>query len=173
MFWFALFLLFGLALYLYISRKRPAQARPYLTATVKRFDPEQYKDREEERREWLEQHYKHADKWIYSTVVGVSHRNRSGSPSRQNILARCGPNEELQLIREADNPVDPNAIALYRNNGQQLGYLNTRLAEEMREWLSRGEQWHAILTEITGRDKGVLGANIALFRQAKSPHSNK
>src|ERR1700740_1791548 len=149
------------------SSKKPEARRDFVTATFKTYDPEQYKARNEKRQKWLKQRYPDADKWIFTKVAGASHRNQNGS-DRQRILRRCTAAEELRLIAEPDNPFDANAIAVCRGNGEQLGYLGQRLAEEMHRWMARGENWSAVLTEVTGRDKRELGANIALVRKKAS-----
>ena len=51
-----------------------------------------------------------------------------------------------------------------RDNGQQLGFLNSELAEDIAEKLDNGARIDAFLEEITGGygDKKNLGANISL-----------
>jgi hypothetical protein len=113
---------------------------------------------------WLDQHPE-IDKFFPSKVAGVSQENRDGS-SRQQILQRCSAPESLRLVPEPDNPVDLKAIAVLRQNGEQLGYLNARLAQETYNRLRKGERWGARLTAITGDDDPhhTHGANILMFR---------
>jgi hypothetical protein len=59
-------------------------------------------------------------------------------------------------------------MAIHRENGKQIGYLPHRLGEEMYQRVASGEQWQCVLTEITGQDHRILGANIALFRARKA-----
>jgi hypothetical protein len=69
--------------------------------------------------------------WRFHTkIAGVSHRNRNGT-SRQKIIARCKVGEPVLFVPEPSNPYDPNAIALFRQNGEQLGYLGADLAERI------------------------------------------
>lgn len=106
------------------------------------------------------------DKWFWSKVAGVSHDNLNGM-SRQQILRRCEPRELLTLAPEPRNPVDPHAIAVLRKNGEQIGYLNSRLGRETYNRMQKGEHWGAMLTVITGRERhphGWLGANIVMLR---------
>jgi len=105
------------------------------------------------------------DKWFWSKVVGVSHDNLNGS-SRQQILKRCEPRELLTLKPEPQNPVDPHAIAVLRENGEQLSYVNSRLGRETYDRMLKGEHWGAMLTAITGRERQHewLGAKLVLFR---------
>lgn len=67
---------------------------------------------------------------------------------------------------EPDNPVDHDAIAVLIQNGEQLGYLERRLAGETHARMEKGERWEAMLTAVTGRDHphAWFGANIVMYR---------
>jgi len=101
---------------------------------------------------------------FFSKIVGVTHANTDGS-DRQDIIARCHPFETLDLAREEENPVDGNAIAVRRSDGDQLGYLPAELAADVVERIQRGYRYAAYLTEITGgqHDKPTLGANLLIL----------
>jgi len=58
---------------------------------------------------------------FYAQVHGINHKNDDGS-SRQQIIKDCHEGEELVLVPEPDNPVDPDAVKICRKNGEQLGY---------------------------------------------------
>ena len=58
---------------------------------------------------------------FYAQVHGIYHKNDDGS-SRQQIIKDCYEGEELRLVPEPNNPVDPNAVKICRKNGEQLGY---------------------------------------------------
>ena len=137
--------------------------RSTVTYTFKTYDPEQYKAQNEAREEWLKQHYPDGDKWIFTKVVGVSHKNSDGS-YRKKIIRRCRVHEELQLVPEPDNPFDSNTVAVCRANGAQLGYLNQRLAADMHRWMENGQHWVAVLTQIIGNEPTRVGAILALVR---------
>lgn len=157
-----------LFLYALFRRDSSEEASRYgVTVTFNTYDPAQYRARNEVREQWLRERYPEADKLIFSKIAGVTHRNRNGS-DRQMILERCSAREELRLIPEPDNRFDPNAVAVCRENGEQLGYLGRRLAEEMCGWMDKGEHWSVVLTQVTGIDKQTLGANIALLRKRPS-----
>jgi HIRAN domain-containing protein len=108
------------------------------TVTFKTYDPDEYKAQNGAREEWLKQHYPDSDKWIFTKVVGVSHKNSDGS-YRKKVIRRCRVQEELQLVPEPDNPFDSTAVAVCRANGEQLGYLNQRLAADMHRWMENGQ----------------------------------
>jgi len=82
-----------------------------------------------------------------SLVAGVTYANRDGS-SRQEIIQRYQPGEQVFLIAEPDNAVDPNAIAVQRGDGEQLGYLPRPLAERVARLLRQGYGYAAFVAEI-------------------------
>ena len=87
-------------------------------------------------------------------VSGVSHNNRDGT-NRQQIISRCSVGELLRLKAEDDNPVDPNAVAVIRLNGEQLGFLNCEDAEEVHKGSQQGWLYAAIINKIL--DDGIKG----------------
>ncbi|MGA2062460.1 MAG: HIRAN domain-containing protein [Thermoguttaceae bacterium] len=87
-------------------------------------------------------------------LAGVSHNNRDGT-NRQQIIRRCSAGELLRLKAEDDNPVYPNAVAVIRLNGEQLGYLHSEEAEEVRKGSQEGWLYAAIINKIL--DDGVKG----------------
>jgi hypothetical protein len=73
-------------------------------------------------------------------IAGVFYDNADGS-SRQAAIQRCQPLDLVVLRPEPRNPYDSNAIAVDRENGEQLGYLPRPLAKEVKESERRG-YWH-------------------------------
>jgi hypothetical protein len=125
---------------------------------------------------WAE-HNKEIEQWIntnpdfdkkyWAKVAGTNHLNDDGS-SRQAILSQCQPRDFLRLILEPDNPVDPDAVKVVRQDGKQIGYLPKRVAATMQTHFRNGEHWEAVLTEITGINPHPhpwQGANICLVRR--------
>jgi hypothetical protein len=51
--------------------------------------------------------------------------------NRQAVISRCVRGEQLQLVREPDNPHDKNAIRIRRLNGDDLGYVPRNNAAEL------------------------------------------
>ena len=96
-------------------------------------------------------------------VAGVSHNNRDGT-SRQKIIARCSAGEVLRLRSEEDNPADPNAVAVIRLNGEQLGYLHREDAAEVRHKSEQGWVYAAIISKILGDNHSghCLGVGLSL-----------
>jgi hypothetical protein len=97
-------------------------------------------------------------------VAGVSHCNPDGT-SRQRIIPRCSVGETLVLRHEEHNPADSNAIAVLRQNGEQLGYLSREDAESVLRHLRQGWRYTAVFRAIL--DDGIrghwLGAGVSLI----------
>lgn len=60
---------------------------------------------------------------IETRVVGVTYENR------QAVIALLTEGERVSLIREPDNPFDPNAVKVVRWDRQQIGFLDRELAK--------------------------------------------
>jgi|GEM_PF-4143401 len=61
-------------------------------------------------------------------IAGTSHKNRNGS-NRQVIVAKCRNGESLIVFHESDNRHDKHALALWRQNGEQVGYVPQGIAK--------------------------------------------
>ena len=101
-----------------------------------------------------------AIRYFHARVVGVSHQNDDGR-DRQRIIGRCRVGEVLQISHERENRFDKNAVAVFRANGEQVGYLNADLAQEVAERLERGWQYIPIVKEIL--DDGVASHSLGLL----------
>jgi hypothetical protein len=106
---------------------------------------------------------------FYSHIVGTTHGNR------QQLLAECSVGERLMLIRQPDNPVDPNAILVCRDDGRQLGYLPGHLSPRL---LRGGESLSDLVVEIRELTGGTptrptRGANLKIVRNMAKPVTNE
>ncbi len=101
---------------------------------------------------------------FFSKVAGASHRNRDGS-YRQRTIRQLKPFECLQLEREPGNPVDPFAVAVLRQNGEQLGYIPGEICPRMCEQIEQEYRLGAWVVAITGGqpDKPTLGVNLLIL----------
>ena len=97
-----------------------------------------------------------AIKHFFTKVVGVTQGNR------QQVLASLQQYESLDLEHEDDNPVDPNAVAVNRSNGQQLGYLNRDLAKEVATRNQQGYRYAVFVKDVTGGGDRNLGCNLLI-----------
>lgn len=102
---------------------------------------------------------------FYSKVAGVTFNNNDGT-SRQKILSQCQVGEYLYARHE---PIrgHPEAVALYRANGEQVGWLNAGIAAEIAERLDKGAQVDVMISDLTGGSFGkTRGCNILITRYA-------
>jgi hypothetical protein len=74
---------------------------------------------------------------FYFHAHGVTHGNR------QTAISHCVRGEELQLVREAENPYDTNAIRIRRLNGDELGYVPRDNAAKLAPMMDSGQQVRA------------------------------
>lgn len=99
---------------------------------------------------------------LFSTrtkLAGVTYDNR------QQLISALRDGDELEFCREPDNLYDTNAIAVYNEYGNQLGYLRADLASELGPLMDEFPE--SVLTgsvlEITGGDaENYYGCNIEI-----------
>lgn len=99
-------------------------------------------------------------------LVGESHY--------QGALLQCDPGAVVELVREPDNPHDPNAIAA-KLGAQTLGYVAASDAAELAPVMDAGSKPKAIVYEITGciPDYPTIGCRIALQWEGDEPRKHK
>lgn len=102
-------------------------------------------------------------KVIKTKVVGVTKKNEDGQ-SRQELIEMLEPGDELFLEREPDNEHDENAIAVFNESWEQIGYLSRSVAAELAPLMDEGYEVECTVTEITGGtdDKPSYGCNIEI-----------
>ena len=98
---------------------------------------------------------------FWTSVVGVAHANRDGT-RRQEIVSRCSIGERLRVTHEMDNPVDRNAMAIHRQNGEQVGYLARDLAASAAYNVRNGWSYAAVIRKIRGSGIFVPDVDVAL-----------
>jgi hypothetical protein len=107
------------------------------------------------------------EKAFYTTVAGVSYRNADGS-KRTDIIQQCDVGAVLELRPEPDNQFDPNAVAVVRLGlGEQLGYLDARLASEVvKDFREYGSCWLGLFrhADYHPETRAIVGAVIYLMR---------
>jgi hypothetical protein len=117
-------------------------------------------------------------KSFYAKIAGTSHANPDGT-SRAAIIDKCETFDILRLEAEPENPVDPNAVAVFRVEGGQLGYLDARLAgEATRDAKGHGGCWVAIFRHKnhhpeTGAVVGAVLYMIRLTKEAAREHEQR
>ncbi len=96
---------------------------------------------------------------FHTKLAGVSFEGR------QDVVARLQPGMPLRLVRQPENEFDPNAIAVLAPTGEQIGFLNRRLASVLAPALDSGAEWDVSVTDVTGGDEaGARGVNVLFSR---------
>jgi HIRAN domain-containing protein len=73
-------------------------------------------------------------------VAGAAHHHADALASDA-----VAPGRQLALRRDADNPHDPNAIAVHPVGGEQVGWIPRAVAAELAPDLDAGRPWTAIV----------------------------
>jgi hypothetical protein len=105
-------------------------------------------------------------KSFFIKIAGASHRNEDGT-SRTRIIKECEIFESLTLNHQLDNKFDPNAIAVLRQTGSQIGFLDARLASEIVNQNKRyGPCWAALFRRPTYHPETgkIVGALLYMIR---------
>jgi len=98
------------------------------------------------------------------SIVGESHY--------QDAIRPCRQGDRVILKREPENPHDENAVAVFRENGEQIGYLSRDHAEWVARVIDEGKEVEAKIKRILGgtRDKPTRGVVIDVDT---TPHSRQ
>ena len=96
---------------------------------------------------------------FHTKLAGVSFEGR------QDVVVRLEPGSTLRLVRQPENEYDANAIAVMDPIGEQVGYLNRRLAAVLAPAMDAGAAWDVSVTDVTGGEpEGSRGVNVSLQR---------
>lgn len=99
---------------------------------------------------------------FHTKLAGVSFEGR------QDVVARLQTGEPLRLERQPDNPYDACACALFDPFGEQVGFLNRRLAAVLAPVLDAGVEYDVEVAEVTGGTDGAsFGVNVLVSRRAQ------
>jgi single-stranded-DNA-specific exonuclease len=100
---------------------------------------------------------------FYTKAVGVSFEGR------QDIVAGLLPGQPLALVRDRENPHDPNAIQI-RYGALQIGFLRREIARRLAPNMDAGDRYTASVGSVTGGGERNVGINLHVRRQrAVSP----
>lgn len=94
---------------------------------------------------------------FFTKVAGVTFADR------QKIIREIQAGDAVNLNREADNPFDAKAIAVYYQDSA-IGYLQKRLARYLATAMDQGTKYEAYVTQVTGgeKEKDTLGVNLCI-----------
>jgi len=85
---------------------------------------------------------------------------------RQDVLTRLTRGAPLRLVRQPDNEYDANACALFDPHGDQVGFLNRRLAAALAPAIDAGVEYDVEVTDVTGGGtERSLGVNVLVTRR--------
>jgi hypothetical protein len=96
---------------------------------------------------------------IFTTkVVEATCKNPDGT-NRQHIIKMCTVGEKIKLIREPNNSQDVCTIGVFRESGEQIGYLARDVAAypELAYHMDIGGEVSAKVKKIIAERSGVLG----------------
>ena len=88
-------------------------------------------------------------------VVGVSYKNR------RIVARRVRTGDKLELHRDYDNPVDPNAVAVHHKMGQ-VGFLPRDLAQRLAPEIDSGSDIIATAIKAVQKDKSMITVELSL-----------
>ena len=97
---------------------------------------------------------------FYTKLRGVSFDDR------QLHVQSLREGQTLSLLREPNNPADPNAICCLTENGEKLGYLSRQIASQLAPLVDLGVSYHAEVAQITGKEEETCGVNILVVSDA-------
>ncbi|MEO6042184.1 MAG: HIRAN domain-containing protein [Croceibacterium sp.] len=95
-------------------------------------------------------------------AVGESRDTRDGV-SRQHVILRCNPGDQVSLERQPDNPHDPNAVLILCAGGD-VGFLCREDAALVSPALDVGTEYRAQVHKIKGGvpDAPTYGLQLAI-----------
>ena len=93
---------------------------------------------------------------FHTKIVGVSFEGR------QAVAASLEVGQRLLVVREPDNPHDPNAVAVRTEDGRPVGYLKRLIAAAIAPKMDRGAEYTATVQSLTGGSSASpsLGVNV-------------
>jgi HIRAN domain len=107
----------------------------------------------------------HTEKYYPARIAGASDMTAEGS-RRRAAIKQCEPMELLRLELDPNHPIDPQAIAVERIDGSQLGYLQRRVADDLHRDAGEPVSWSAVFKRADRHSttEEVVGAIIVLTR---------
>jgi single-stranded-DNA-specific exonuclease len=121
---------------------------------------------------FLDDLYAHAQEYLdrdpYATIGEASAFNTKvvgvSFEGRQDIVAGLTDGAALDVRRDADNPHDANAVAVFYGT-LQIGFLRRAIAARVAPKIDAGERYTATVTAVTGGGTRSFGINIYVVRE--------
>jgi hypothetical protein len=113
-------------------------------------------------------HWNHSKKLspMLTYVAGVRYKNEDTQTERQAIIKKTKVGEKIMLLPDELNKFDKDAIKVVRLNGEQIGFLNTDLAIEIKARLLQRLRVDAIIKEIND-DNGMKEVVLELVKYSR------
>jgi hypothetical protein len=98
-------------------------------------------------------------------AAGINHVGMCGV-HRQKLIAKLRRGQTIHLVRMPDHPDDPNAVALFSEDGKDICFLTREVAAEIAPRLDAGSPVTATVGAVeqfeTERGRRLLGARLVL-----------
>ena len=103
-----------------------------------------------------------------SKLVGVT----MGDEGRQANVKSLTKGQEIFILRESNNPFDPNAMKLFADPQltKPLGYIKKELARDLAEQRAKGWSYKFFCEEVTGKETQSFGCNIRIEATNENPN---
>jgi len=95
-------------------------------------------------------------------IAGVSFNSNNGT-SRQGAISALKPGDLLDLRWDHENDFDNNAVSIHDEQGSQLGFVQKVLAPTIWSHIVEYDRVHAVVLDITGQGRGILGCRIEVI----------
>lgn len=107
---------------------------------------------------------------FYTKLAGVTFCNENGNTENRQFIIRqlyrrglLDDGTELSLGPEPNNPYDDHAVAVFAQDGRQLGYLPQRISYQIFGDMAKGKKYRAFVSCVTGGEAGnAYGINIRI-----------
>jgi hypothetical protein len=86
-----------------------------------------------------------------TTIVGTKYRG----PAAIAVLGRLRPGDRLRLVREPENPHDPDAVAVYSGT-MHIGYIPRGVNREVADAIMRADSVAAVVTAEAIIERGEV-----------------
>lgn len=103
---------------------------------------------------------------VLTSVAGVRYKNDDTGVERQSIIKRTKEGERLMLIPDELNKYDRDAVKVVRLSGEQIGFLDTDLALEIKARLNQRLRVDAKIKRISD-ERGILEVWIELVKYSR------
>ncbi len=101
-----------------------------LEATLGAFEPDGFVEKEFDTEKLAKEFFSLSGVNFYTRVVGFGYRRETFEDEKGNLTLKVG--EKVFALWEKENEYDPNAVAVYHQSGEKLGYLRKTYSEHLK-----------------------------------------